>query len=88
MVDMDKYTAAVTSRPCPRETCRAKTGEVCRTSGVVHDERRQEAIDAGLWNVDDALRATQDYDIEHPFYAGGSPLEALKPAGRKRGRQR
>ena len=41
---MDKYTMAVTSIPCPRESCTAALGQVCSTTAVVHEERRNAAL--------------------------------------------
>ena len=75
---MDKYTMAVTSIPCPRESCTAALGQVCNTSAVVHHERRDAALAQGLWDPGKALAG--DYgDL------AGCPLEALKPAGIRRG---
>jgi len=51
---MDKYTAAVTSIPCPRVSCGKPVGEVCLTSSVVHNERREEVIKLGLWDPEKA----------------------------------
>jgi len=67
----DKYTKAVTSILCPRPTCNAGTGEVCKTSSIVHKERRDAAIEQGLWDPNKAL-AGEYGDLE------GCPLEALK----------
>jgi hypothetical protein len=77
---MDKYTMAVTSIPCPRESCTAALGQVCNTSAVVHDERRDAALAQGLWDPRKAL-AGEYGDL------AGCPLEALKPVGVRRGRQ-
>jgi hypothetical protein len=77
---MDKYTMAVTSIPCPRESCTAALGQVCNTSAVVHDERRDAALAQGLWDPRKAL-AGEYGDLV------GCPLEALKPVGVRRGRQ-
>jgi hypothetical protein len=77
---MDKYTMAVTSIPCPRESCTATLGQVCNTSAVVHDERRDAALAQGLWDPRKAL-AGEYGDLV------GCPLEALKPVGVRRGRQ-
>ena len=77
---MDKYTTAVTSIACPRVSCTAAVGRLCNTSAVVHEERRNTALAQGLWDPGKALAG--DYgDL------AGCPLEALKPAGIRRGRQ-
>jgi len=70
---------AVTSIPCPRPSCTAAVGEVCKTSAVVHHERRDAALAQGLWDPGKAL-AGEYGDL------AGCPLEALKPAGIRRGR--
>jgi hypothetical protein len=80
VIAVDKYTAAVTSIPCPRESCPAAVGQVCKTTAVVHDERRKAAIAQGLWHPGKAL-AGEYGDL------AGCPLEALKPARTRRGRQ-
>lgn len=67
---MDSYTKAVTSIPCPR--CQQGVGVKCNTSSVVHAERRNQAIDEGLWSPEAALRGV--LPVEH-----GTPLEAFKP---------
>jgi hypothetical protein len=77
---MDKYTTAVTSIPCPRESCTATLGQVCNTTAIVHEERRNAALAQGLWDPRKALAG------EYGALAG-CPLEALKPAGIRRGRQ-
>jgi hypothetical protein len=77
---MDKYTMAVTSIPCPRESCTAALGEVCKTSAIVHEERRNAALAQGLWDPSRAL-AGEYGDL------AGCPLEALKPVGIRRGRR-
>jgi len=77
---MDKYTMAVTSVPCPRASCTAALGQVCNTSAVVHEERRNAALAQGLWDPGKALAG------EYGALAG-CPLEALKPVGIRRGRQ-
>jgi len=76
---MDKYTMAVTSIPCPRESCMAALGQVCSTTAVVHEERRNAALAQGLWDPGKAL-AGEYGDL------AGCPLEALKPIGIRRGR--
>ncbi len=76
---MDKYTVAVTSIPCPRESCTAALGQVCNTTAVVHEERRNAALAQGLWDPGKAL-AGEYGDL------AGCPLEALKPVGIRRGR--
>jgi hypothetical protein len=69
----DGYTKAVGSIECPR--CHRPAGKQCTpTSSVVHRERRRAAIEQGLW--DPAQAQTTDPDA--PFYAAGSPLEALR----------
>jgi len=72
---LDNYTKAVASIPCPRKSCGKGVGERCRTSAVVHNERRRAAIDQSLWDPDKA----QVDDPNAPYYAGGAPLEAMKP---------
>jgi hypothetical protein len=76
---MDKYAMAVTSIPCPRQSCLAALGQVCNTSAVVHHERRNAALAQGLWDPGKAL-AGEYGDL------AGCPLEALKPVGIRRGR--
>jgi hypothetical protein len=80
VMTVDKYTAAVTSILCPRESCQAAVGQVCNTTAVVHDERRKAAIAHGLWHPGKALAG--DYGE-----LAGCPLEALKPTWTRRGRQ-
>jgi hypothetical protein len=77
---MDKYTMAVTSIPCPRESCTAALGQVCNTTAVVHNERRNAALAQSLWDPGKAL-AGEYGDL------AGCPLEAIKPVGVRRGRQ-
>ena len=67
---MDKYTRAVTSILCPRPSCTAALGEVCKTTAVVHHERRDAALAQGLWDPGKAL-AGEYGDL------AGCPLEAL-----------
>jgi hypothetical protein len=74
---MDKYTTAMTSIPCPRESCTAAVGQLCNTTAIVHEERRNSALAQGLWDPGKAL-AGEYGDL------AGCPLEALKPADIRR----
>jgi hypothetical protein len=69
------YTKAVSSIPCPRESCteHKRTGRVCPTTSVFHPERKAEAFIQGLWNLDIALKALEEGKLK------GEPLDALNP---------